>query len=57
MTFDGGVEAGCNNSAVAFIKGTELHRIAFPQTYGFLLIFFKCNFLDQIFLLVLKSSY
>lgn len=32
VTFDGGLEAVFNNSALAFIKGTELHMTAFIQT-------------------------
>jgi len=29
VTFDGGLEARFNNSATAFVKGTELHMVAF----------------------------
>lgn len=45
MTFDGVLEVGFNNSAVAFIKGTELHMIAFIQTYSVCIN----NFLSVVF--------
>lgn len=50
MTFDGGLEAGFNNSAIAFIKGTELHMIAFIQIYDVCINFLSVVFWIRLFI-------